>query len=159
MLKLIAIFIMLVSSANAESLSKRQLLLLPTTDFTKPEKLEHYPGGTSGKFVKLDKQALSHPTASLGVNGGMDYTLGRAMFKKLWAPAPSATQASNGLGPLYNARSCLSCHLKNGRGHVPDIGFPNEDANSMLIRLSIKPQTAADKTKLTTGMQNTIAEP
>ena len=150
---------MLVCSANAEPLSKRQLLRLPTTDFTKPEKLEHYPGGTSGKFVKLDKQALSHPTASLGVNGDMDYTLGRAMFKKLWAPAPSATQASNGLGPLYNARSCLSCHLKNGRGHVPDIGFPNEDANSMLIRLSIKPQNVADKAKLTTGMQNAIAEP
>ncbi|NRA86153.1 MAG: thiol oxidoreductase [Rhizobiales bacterium] len=144
---------------NAEILTKRQLLTLPTDDFTKVEKFEHYPGGTEGKFTRIKKQALSQPSKSLGVGGGMDFALGKSMFKKLWAPAPAATQASNGLGPLFNARSCLSCHLKHGRGHVPEVGFPNEDANSMLIRLSIKPQNKQQQSILATGKQNTIADP
>lgn len=154
----------LVSPAAAEELSKRARLLLPTTDFGQAEKLEHYPAGTTGLFVKPDNNVLSHPSKSLGVSGDMDFAIGKAMFKKLWAAAPSATQASNGLGPLYNARSCLSCHVKNGRGHVPDVGFKgegyvNEDANSMLIRLSIKPQNAVQKTALETGALSVIAEP
>ena len=160
MFRLIAIIILCASPVlAADELTKRQRLLLPTSDFTKPEKLEHYPGGTTGKFVKLDRDSLSHPTKSLGINGDMDYAIGRAMFEKLWAPAPAATQASNGLGPLYNARSCLSCHIKNGRGHVPDVGFPNEDANSMLIRLSIKPQTDQQRQDLASGLAKTINEP
>ena len=32
---------------------------------------------------------------------------------------PSSTKSSDGLGPLYNARACQSCHLKDGRGHPP----------------------------------------
>lgn len=159
MLKVIAIVLVLFSTANAEPLSKRERLLLPTIDFSKPEKLEHYPGGTTGKFVKLDAGALFVPSASLGNSGDMDFNIGKAMFKKLWASAPAATKASNGLGPLYNARSCLSCHIKNGRGHVPDVGFPNEDANSMLIRLSIEPQTVEQLDKLAAGLVNVIVEP
>lgn len=159
MFRVIAIFLLFASCAQAETLSKRQLLLLPTTDFNKPEKLEHYPGGTVGKFVKLDANALSSPSATLGASGDMEFNLGKAMFKKLWAPAPAATKASNGLGSLYNARSCLSCHIKNGRGHVPEIGFPNEDANSMLMRLSIEPQNDAQKALLLSGEVSTIAEP
>lgn len=162
MFRYAAILICLICFAHlgsANELGKRARLVLPTSDFTKPEKFEHYPGGTTGKFVKNKQQALSQPTNSLGANGDIDFNLGKAMFKKLWAPAPSATQASNGLGPLFNSRSCLSCHLKHGRGHVPDIGFPNEDANSMLIRLSIKPQNAVQQKKITDGSVNTIVEP
>ena len=29
------------------------------------------------------------------------------------------TTSSDGLGPLYNARACQSCHIKDGRGHLP----------------------------------------
>ena len=33
--------------------------------------------------------------------------------------APSSTISSDGLGPIYNARACQSCHIKDGRGHLP----------------------------------------
>ena len=33
--------------------------------------------------------------------------------------SPSSTTSSDGLGPLYNARACQSCHIKDGRGHLP----------------------------------------
>lgn len=49
----------------------------------------------------------------------LDARLGAALFDKHWVPAPASTRASDGLGPLYNARSCASCHAGAGRGR-PD---------------------------------------
>ncbi|KAF0115141.1 MAG: hypothetical protein FD150_1202 [Rhodobacteraceae bacterium] len=65
----------------------------------------------------------------------MDFKLGNALFRKTWVAAPASTKASDGLGPLYNARACQDCHLKDGRGHTP----PDPDASrvSMFLRLSI----------------------
>ena len=44
----------------------------------------------------------------------LDSVAGRALFKRQWLPAPSSTVASDGLGPLFNARSCDACHAKGG---------------------------------------------
>jgi CxxC motif-containing protein (DUF1111 family) len=51
---------------------------------------------------------------------GLDFEIGRALFERQWAAAPSSTQAADGLGPLFNARSCLSCHTGGGRGQAYD---------------------------------------
>jgi CxxC motif-containing protein (DUF1111 family) len=51
---------------------------------------------------------------------GLDYLTGQALFEKIWVSAPSSTQASDGLGPLYNARSCAQCHIGAGKGQLPD---------------------------------------
>ena len=48
--------------------------------------------------------------------GSLDFATGKALFKKNWLPAPASTSASDGLGPLYNARSCNQCHPDGGRG-------------------------------------------
>lgn len=56
--------------------------------------------------------------------------------------SPSSTLASDGLGPLYNSRGCQNCHLKDGRGHPPDIA--GDPGGSMFLRLSIPaPEDAA----------------
>ncbi|MDG2090536.1 MAG: di-heme oxidoredictase family protein [Gammaproteobacteria bacterium] len=52
-------------------------------------------------------------------NAGLDYLTGQALFEKNWVSAPSSTQASDGLGPLYNARSCVQCHMGAGKGRLP----------------------------------------
>src|SRR5882672_8731575 len=41
---------------------------------------------------------------------GLDLALGRALFERAWVSAPASTKSTDGLGPLYNARSCASCH-------------------------------------------------
>ncbi|HVZ01558.1 MAG TPA: di-heme oxidoredictase family protein [Dongiaceae bacterium] len=51
---------------------------------------------------------------------GLDFEIGRALFERQWAAAPSSTQAADGLGPLFNARSCVSCHTGGGRGAAYD---------------------------------------
>ncbi|WP_417784282.1 di-heme oxidoredictase family protein [Terasakiella pusilla] len=50
--------------------------------------------------------------------GDLDFAMGKALFDRPWTSAPSSTQATDGLGPLFNARSCLACHPKNGRGEI-----------------------------------------
>ncbi|MET1028610.1 MAG: di-heme oxidoredictase family protein [Dongiaceae bacterium] len=47
----------------------------------------------------------------------MDFELGAGLFKRNWVAAPSSTQAVDGLGPLYNARSCNACHPGGARSH------------------------------------------
>ncbi|HVI87404.1 MAG TPA: di-heme oxidoredictase family protein [Dongiaceae bacterium] len=41
---------------------------------------------------------------------GLDFSMGAGVFKTNWVAAPASTQAVDGLGPLYNARSCNACH-------------------------------------------------
>jgi CxxC motif-containing protein (DUF1111 family) len=46
------------------------------------------------------------------------------------------------LGPLFNARACQSCHLKDGRGHPPEGGA---DATSMFFRLARPARTDEER--------------
>ena len=89
----------------------------------------------------------------------LDFKVGNGFFTRLWVSAPASTQASDGLGPLYNARSCQRCHLKDGRGHPPAANFPDDNAISMLMRLSIPPQTAGQRAAISSGRADAIPEP
>lgn len=53
---------------------------------------------------------------SLGAAGDVDddVAVGKALFRRLWVPAPTRTDAADGLGPLFNARSCAACHADGG---------------------------------------------
>ena len=56
-------------------------------------------------------------------------------FKSFRVPAPSSTTASDGLGPLFNTRSCNNCHVNNGRGHAPEANISGASVPSFLIKL------------------------
>ncbi len=45
----------------------------------------------------------------------LDLAIGKALFDRAWVEAPASTKADDGLGPLYDARSCASCHPRDGR--------------------------------------------
>ena len=49
-------------------------------------------------------------TSLAPAESGLDLALGRALFERAWVSAPASTKSTDGLGPLYNARSCASCH-------------------------------------------------
>ncbi|PIK15256.1 di-heme oxidoredictase family protein [Halobacteriovorax sp. JY17] len=42
---------------------------------------------------------------------------GFSLFAKPWVAAPSSTRVRDGLGPHFNATSCMSCHSRMGRGN------------------------------------------
>lgn len=102
-----------------------------TTDFSKAEPFEAMSAGAATTTATTDP--FSQPSANMGFERKQDFKLGNALFQKLWVSSPSSTQASDGLGPLYNARSCQTCHIKDGRGRPP-VG--DEDAVSMFLRLA-----------------------
>lgn len=63
------------------------------------------------------------------------FILGRSFFVIPWVEAPSATTARDGLGPLFNANTCVSCHEGNGRGNL--YSKKELTSRSLVARLSI----------------------
>ena len=102
------------------------------------------------------KTVFSQFNANLTFEQEMTFKVGNGLFRKLWTSSPSSTQASDGLGPLYNARSCQGCHLKDGRGRPPR---PGEEAVSLFLRLSIPPQNEAQQRALAARDILSIPEP
>jgi CxxC motif-containing protein (DUF1111 family) len=129
----------------------------PTTDFSKPEPYELNPAGAATSQGPMNRSAFSQPSANMAFERQLDFRVGDGIFRKLWVSAPSSTRSSDGLGPLYNARSCQSCHLKDGRGHPP--AATEQAGGSMLMRLSIPPTEDLERDALDSFRQMTLPEP
>ena len=108
-------------------------------DFGAAEPYEDKPGGAATVRLRANADAFSQPSANIGFAGELDFKVGNGLFRKIWVQAPSSTLASDGLGPLYNARGCQNCHIKDGRGHPPE--GSKDEAVSMFLRISV-PQEA-----------------
>ena len=128
----------------------------PAQDFSKAEPYERRPAGAATVFKPLNRDAFSHPSANMSFKRERDFRVGNGIFRKIWVSSPSSTTSSDGLGPLFNARACQRCHLKDGRGRPPAAG---ERAETMLMRLSIPPQTEAERAALREHRQATVPEP
>ncbi|MGH6898310.1 MAG: di-heme oxidoredictase family protein [Geminicoccaceae bacterium] len=148
-----------VSSAAVAAMSpeQRAAILAATTDFTAPERFETLSGGSATHRGAANRNAFSQPSANLSFEARADFFVGNGLFRRAWVSAPASTQGADGLGPLYNARACQRCHLKDGRGHPP--AGPGDSAVSMLLRLSIPPQSEGDRELLEAHRANVIAEP
>ncbi len=144
-----------VAEDRAAERARIEAVTRPTTDFSAPERYERRPGGAATAFETLNRDAFSHPSANMPFERELDFKVGNGIFKKVWVSSPSSTKASDGLGPYYNARACLRCHLKDGRGRPP---APGETPVSMFLRLSIPPQNDADRAALRTYRRSVIPE-
>lgn len=132
------------SDLTPEDLARVRAVTTPTTDFSRAENFEAKPAGAGTTTFAPNADSFSHFLANLSFEQEEQFKLGNALFRKIWVSSPSSTQASDGLGPLFNARGCQSCHLKDGRGHPP---FPGQADNvSMFLRLSVPP--GEDDTRL-----------
>jgi CxxC motif-containing protein (DUF1111 family) len=140
-----------------KDLARVRAVTAATTDFTKPEQFELLPAGAATSKKIVNRDAFSFPSANLSFDQQEQFSLGNGFFRKVWVSAPSSTRASDGLGPLFNARGCQNCHLKDGRGHPP-MGA-DDDGVSMFLRLSVPPHTDAEKQLIASGQENVISEP
>lgn len=129
---------------SADDLERVRAVTAPTTDFSKAEAFEINQGGAGTSMKVVNGDAFSHSTATISFEDEQRFKLGNALFRKLWVSSPATTQASDGLGPLFNARACQSCHLKDGRGHPPE---GDSDATSMFLRLAIPVDVSEDARK------------
>ncbi len=127
------------------------------SQFDKPEPFETLPAGATTVRDKLiNADIFSHPSANLEFEGRQRFLIGNGLFRKDWVSSPSSTQASDGLGPLFNARSCQGCHIKDGRGVVPEA---DEPAVSLFLRLSVPPRSRTERRQLKNHEIPVIPEP
>lgn len=130
---------------SPKDLARVRAVTRPTSDFSKAEPFEIRQGGAGTSQHGANRDAFSQFAPNITFAEEQDFKLGNALFTKLWVSSPSSTQASDGLGPLFNARSCQSCHVKDGRGHPPE---GDRDATSMFLRLARAPATPEERSKL-----------
>ena len=113
----------------------------PTTRFDAAQPYEANSAGAATVRAMANANAFSQPSGNISFEDELNFKVGNGLFRKLWVSSPASTLASDGLGPLYNARSCQRCHLKDGRGHPPE--GPEDNAISMFLRVSIPAETSA----------------
>lgn len=78
--------------------------------------------------------AFSLPLPSLTPEHLALFFVGNSFFNQNWVAAPASVADRDGLGPLFNARSCSGCHFKDGRGRPPE---PGEPPRSMILRIGV----------------------
>jgi len=130
-----------VVARTADEAARIAAVTALATDFTTPQNFEEKPAGAATVRARKTADAYSQPSGNITFEDELTFKVGNGLFRKLWVSTPASTLASDGLGPLYNARSCQRCHLKDGRGHPPE--GPEDNAISMFLRISI-PGTVDD---------------
>ena len=103
---------------------------------------EEYPGGETTNTLFFGVNAFIRHAQNITDEHRSSFHSGNSFFNQAWVQAPASTTARDGLGPLFNARSCSACHFKDGRGRPPL--EPDEQFISMLFRLSV-PGAAPDE--------------
>ncbi|MFZ4786061.1 MAG: di-heme oxidoredictase family protein [Flavobacteriales bacterium] len=92
----------------------------------------YYAGGSTTVF-DASSNAFMHPLANLSGNSINDFYNGEELFQAEFQTLGSGEPG--GIGPLFIQTSCVSCHVLNGRGHIPL--FENDLTSGLLLRLSI----------------------
>lgn len=90
-------------------------------------------GGATTVFEDT-RAAYGLPAANLRPEHRADFFVGNSFFNENWVAAPASVAMRDGLGPLFNARSCSACHFKDGRSRPPEPGDP---MTTMLLRISV----------------------
>ncbi|MAF76776.1 MAG: thiol oxidoreductase [Halobacteriovoraceae bacterium] len=93
----------------------------------------------SGRFVKNFAQLRDDLTKSELAK----VKAGHSLFSKPWVQPPSSTFLRNGLGPHFNAVSCMSCHPGFGRGAPPHVVHPKDPALLFKVRSINKNQESS----------------
>ncbi|MGK0239266.1 MAG: CxxC motif-containing protein (DUF1111 family) [Candidatus Pelagisphaera sp.] len=91
------------------------------------------PGGATTSF-EHSRESFTQPASNLDPRSFAQFFSGDTIFNTNWVNAASVVNGRDGLGPLFNTRSCSACHFKDGRGLPPEKG---EIPNGLLIRISL----------------------
>ena len=142
--------------ANFKRIAK---IISPTNDFSKPESFERRPAGAATVFKLINQNSFSHSSANMSFERELDFKVGNGFFRRVWVSSPASTKSADGLGPIFNARSCQGCHLKDGRGHTPSGNWPADNAVSMFLRLSIPPQNEYQRSLIANHIVKVIPSP
>jgi len=101
---------------------------------------EYKPGGEmTAKY--LSDRSFIYPGPNADRMTQLQFWTGFSLFRDPWVIAPSSTKDRDGLGPLFNTRSCVSCHDAGSRANLPGSGEFLPQA--LVIRLGSMDETIA----------------
>ncbi|HVR18776.1 MAG TPA: di-heme oxidoredictase family protein [Polyangiaceae bacterium] len=103
------------------------------TSELRPELGENLPGGETTNVLLFGGKAFTRAAENVTPEHERSFFTGNSFFNSSWVQAPASTTARDGLGPLFNARSCSTCHFEDGRGRPPL--NDDEEFSSMLLRI------------------------
>jgi CxxC motif-containing protein (DUF1111 family) len=101
----------------------------------KLDKAEFQPGGKA-TVSRLQQRSFVYNGSNFTKAQQLDFWTGFSLFRDPWVIAPSSTKDRDGLGPLFNTRSCISCHRAGGRGPMSKEGISKPSA--LVLRLGNK---------------------
>lgn len=98
-----------------------------------PEEAYYFDAGGATTIYSSGPDAFTFPLANLDENGVNKHFISDGIFGQHFVSA--ANENFSGLGPVYNQNSCEGCHVRNGRGSVPQ--FEGDLKSGLLLRLSV----------------------
>ncbi len=102
------------------------------TDVPELSNNENFPGGEmTAKF--LSDRSYVYPGEGTSKQEQLNFWTGFSLFRDPWVVAPSSTKDRDGLGPLFNTRSCISCHQDGGK--LTRVNTQSSELSGLLIRL------------------------
>ena len=105
----------------------------------------NFPGGKTTNEVE-NKNSFSLSARNLEEHMKINFLVGNALFERIWEDAKlSKNIAKDGLGPFFSAKSCESCHISDGRGHLPKSASDN--TVSVVIQISKDSKNSDSKIK------------
>lgn len=125
--RLIAFALLLVIGSACSKENKEEEVIPEEVDY------EVYSGGNLTTF-DFSENAFGHSAPNLDARSENDFVVGNSFFRTNWVPAPASASGRDGLGPIFNALSCGSCHFKDGRGLTPS--SPSDKPVGLIIRIS-----------------------
>lgn len=111
------------------------MLLLNACSKSAPEFLqtELHPGGEL-TAKNLSQRSFIYPGKGVSRSEQLEFWTGFSLFRDPWVIAPSSTKDRDGLGPLFNTRSCVSCHDAGARAKITQTG--EHIPSALVVRLS-----------------------
>ncbi|MEM9920235.1 MAG: di-heme oxidoredictase family protein [Bacteroidota bacterium] len=131
------IFLLLLSLFvwQCQSDDDMEIIGPPEPTVLEAEEGEELSGGQATVF-DISENAFGFQAPGLNNQNQLLFFVGNSFFNQNWVTAPASTTARDGLGPFFNARSCASCHFKDGRGE-PFLDGNTQKGRGLLLRVSV----------------------
>ncbi len=95
------------------------------------EDSEEFPGGAT-TYTSIFSGSFEQPSTNMNAAEIARHAAGDAGFERIFVTSPAPV--NQGVGPIFNHVSCVSCHPKNGKSVQPTSGL---DLKGLLFRVSI----------------------